>query len=117
MNDIYEYGIDRCDDEFDEKECNFFKSSYAVVIFRYGKDEELNEYYWLIQNSWGHKNKTSLMSPLIKIKVGQIGIERVFFGDAVIKRTYYEFFFRYIISFVIISVIIIVFMIIKKNCN
>ena len=70
----------------------FFKSSHAVVIFRYGKDEELNEYYWLIQNSWGHKNKINLMSPLIKIKVGQIIIERTFFGDAFIKRTYYDFF-------------------------
>ena len=42
MNDIYEYDIDSCEDEFDEKECNFLRSSHAVVIFRYGKDEELN---------------------------------------------------------------------------
>ena len=115
MNDLYEYDFDRCEDLFNEIECNFFNSSHAVVIFGYGKDEKSNEYYWLIQNSWGHKYKKHLMSPLTKIKIGQIGIERVFFGEAVIKRTYYDFFFRFIISFGILSMVI-VLIIIRKKC-
>ena len=98
MNDIYKYDIERCKKNKkvkgeDVNGCNFFSYRNAVVIFGYGIDLESKEYYWLIQNSWGHKHDiNNLRSPLIKIKIGEIGLENILYGEAIIKRSFMVFY-------------------------
>ena len=53
-----------------------YGGGHALVIVGYGKIGD--KYYWLCQNSWG---SGTCDGGLIKIEMGQIGIERVTFFD------------------------------------